>query len=222
MLTGQILLQLIVILIVVQIFGYLSVRIGQQWVIGEILAGLALGHSLLGAFVPGLKTFLFPASAMPTLQTLGEIGLVLYMFSLGTRLDTHLMLRQSRSALVVSLSGTFLPLVTGALLAYFLYPSLAGPKATLVSFMLLVGTAMAITAFPVLARLLAEKNILGTKVGTLALTCAAIDDVTAWCLLALVIALIHAQGMPSVALTIVLTLLFVVSMLTIVRPLLDY
>ena len=222
MLTGQILLQLIVILIIVQIFGYLSVRIGQQWVIGEILAGLALGPSLLGAFVPGLKTFLFPASAMPTLQTLGEIGLVLYMFSLGTRLDTHLMLRQSRSALVVSLSGTFLPLVTGALLAYFLYPSLAGPKATLVSFMLLVGTAMAITAFPVLARLLAEKNMLGTKVGTLALTCAAIGDALAWCLLALVIAIIHAKGLTSAVLTIGLTLLFIGLMFAVVRPLLAY
>src|SRR6059058_5648569 len=123
--------------------------------------------------------------------------IVLYMFSLGTRLDTHLMLRQSRNAIVVSLSGIFLPLVSGAVLAYFLYPALAGSKATLPSFMLLVGTAMAITAFPVLARLLAEKNMLGTKVGTLALTCAAIGDALAWCLLALVIAIIHAKGLAS-------------------------
>lgn len=222
MLTGQILLQLIVILIIVQIFGYLSGRIGQQWVIGEILAGLALGPSLLGAFFPGFKTFLFPASTLPTLQTLGEIGLVLYMFSLGTRLDTHLMLRQSRNAIVVSLSGIFLPLVSGAVLAYFLYPGLAGSKATLPSFMLLVGTAMAITAFPVLARLLAEKNMLGTKVGMLALTCAAIDDVIAWCLLALVIAIIHAKGLTSALLTLGLTLLFIGVMFTVVRPLLAY
>jgi Kef-type K+ transport system membrane component KefB len=87
LLTGQILLQLIIILIVVQIFGYLSRRIGQQWVIGEILAGLALGPSFLGALWPGLKEMLFPASALPTLQTLGDIGLVLYMFTLGTRLE---------------------------------------------------------------------------------------------------------------------------------------
>src|SRR5256886_8248196 len=222
MLTGQILLQLIVILIVVQVFGYLSGRIGQQWVIGEILAGLALGPSLLGAFFPGFKAFLVPASALPTLQTLGEIGLVLYMFSLGTRLDTHLMLRQSRNAIVVSLSGIFLPLVSGAVLAYFLYPGLAGSKATLPSFMLLVGTAMAITAFPVLARLLAEKNMLGTKVGTLALTCAAIGDALAWCLLALVIAIIHAKGLTSALLTLGLTLLFIGIMFTVVRPLLAY
>src|SRR5438094_6767625 len=187
MLTGQILLQLIVILVVVQIFGYLCGRIGQQWVIGEILAGLALGPSLLGAFWPGLKIQLFPAAALPTLQTLGEIGLVLYMFSLGTRLDTHLMLRQRRNAIVVSLSGIFLPLVSGAVLAYFLYPGLAGSKATLPSFMLLVGTALAITYFPVLARLLAETDMLGTKVGTLPLPCAAIGDARHWCLPAPVI-----------------------------------
>jgi len=222
MLTGQILLQLIIILIVVQIFGYLGGRIGQQWVIGEILAGLVLGPSLLGALFPGFEALLFPASVLPTLQTLGDIGLVLYMFSLGTRLDTHLMLRQSRNAIVVSLSGTILPLITGALLAFFLYPGLTGPKATLVSFMLLVGTAMAITAFPVLARLLAEKNMLGTRVGMLALTCAAIGDALAWCMLALVIAIIHATGPTSAILTVGLTLLFIVFMYTIVRPLLVY
>jgi len=222
MLTGQILLQLIVILVVVQIFGYLCGRIGQQWVIGEILAGLALGPSLLGAFWPGLKIQLFPAVALPTLQTLGDIGLVLYMFSLGARLDTHLMLRQSRTAIVTSISTILLPLLLGALLGFFLYPGLAGQHANLVSFTLLVGTAMAVTAFPVLARLLAEKDMLGTRVGMLALTCAAIDDVIAWCLLAIVVALIHARGLTSSLLTIGLTILFIGFMLGMLRPLLAY
>jgi len=222
MLTGQILLQLVVILVVVQIFGYLCGRIGQQWVIGEILAGLALGPSLLGAFWPGLKIQLFPAAALPTLQTLGDIGLVLYMFSLGARLDTHLMLRQSRTAIVTSISTILLPLLLGALLGFFLYPGLAGQHANLVSFMLLVGTAMAVTAFPVLARLLAEKDMLGTRVGMLALTCAAIDDVIAWCLLAIVVALIHARGLTSSLLTIGLTILFIGFMLGMLRPLLAY
>ncbi len=222
MLTGQILLQLVVILVVVQIFGYLSGRIGQQWVIGEILAGLALGPSLLGAFWPGLKIQLFPAAALPTLQTLGDIGLVLYMFSLGARLDTHLMLRQSRTAIVTSISTILLPVLSGALLGFFLYPGLAGQHANLVSFILLVGTAMAVTAFPVLARLLAEKDMLGTRVGMLALTCAAIDDVIAWCLLATVVALIHARGLTSLLLTIGLTILFIGFMLGILRPLLAY
>ena len=222
MLTEQILLELIVILVIVQIFGYLCKRLGQQWVIGEILAGLALGPSLLGIILPGIKGFIFPASALPTLQTLGDIGLVLYMFSLGARLDTHLMVRQSQRAIITSLSGILIPLVLGATLAFFLFARLAGPKATLASFMLLVGTAMAITAFPVLARILTEKNMLGTKIGILALTCAAVDDVLAWCLLALVIAIIHATGISSVIFTVGLTVLFATGMFTIVRPLLAY
>src|SRR5438270_4770948 len=222
MLTGQILLQLIVILIVVQLFGHLSGRIGQQWVIGEILAGIALGPSLLGAFLPGIKAMVFPATVLPTLQTFGDIGLIFFMFSLGSRLDTQMMLRQSRNAIVASLSGIVLPVILGASLAFMLYPAFAGPKATQLSFMLLVGTAMAITAFPVLARLLTEKKMLGTRIGTLALTCAAVDDVMAWCLLALVIAVVHARGVTSGLMTIGLTLLFIGVMLGIVRPLFAY
>src|SRR5450759_4797345 len=103
-----------------------------------------------------------------------------------------------------------------------LYPGLAVSKATLVSFMLLVGTAMAITAFPVLARLLSEKNMLHSRIGTLALTCAAIGDIVAWLLLALVIAVVQSQGLPSIALTVGLTLLFITCMMTVMRPLLAY
>ena len=222
MLTGQILLQLIVILLVVQLFGRLSKRIGQQWVIGEILAGLALGPSFLGAFWPDLEAQLFPVSTLPTLQTLGEIGLILYMFSLGARLDTQVIGRQSGSAIVISVSGIFLPIILGSLLGYFLYPSLAGSKATLFSFTLLVGTAMAITAFPVLARLLADKKMLGTKVGMLVLTCASIDDLLAWCLLAFVVSIVHSQGALPIIGTIGLTILFIAVMLFGVRPLLSY
>jgi len=219
-LTGQILLQLIVILLVVQVFGYLCKFIGQPRVMGEILAGLALGPTLLGAILPRVEATVFPSSVLPTLQTLGDIGLVLYMFSLGTHIDTHTMLRQSRKATVVSLSGILLPLALGGMFAFFLYPEFAGSKANMVSFMLLVGTVMAITAFPVLARLLAERHMLATTIGTLALTCAAIDDVIGWCLLALVIAIINATGVASVAVTIGLLVLFVGVMLGVVRPLL--
>lgn len=128
--------------------------------------------------------------------------------------------RQSRQAAVVSLSSILLPLVMGASLAFFLYPQFAGPHANLASFMLLVGTAMAITAFPVLARLLMEKNMLGTKVGTLALTSAAVGDVIAWCLLALLISVIQAKGLASITLTVGILVLFIVVMFTVIRPLL--
>lgn len=220
MLTGQIFIQLIVILLAVQVFGYLCKFIGQPRVIGEILAGLALGPTLLGAVLPRVEATLFPSSALPTLQTLGDIGMVLYMFSLGTHIDTHAMLKQGRKATVVSLSGVLLPLAMGAAFAFFLYPEFAGSKANLVSFMLLVGTAMAITAFPVLARLLEERRMLATRIGSLALLCAAIDDVIGWCLLALVIAIFHATGAASVAMTIALLALFVGVMIGVVRPLL--
>ena len=222
MLTGQILIQLIIILLAVQVFGYLGQWVGQPKVIGEILAGLALGPTLLGAVLPRVEASIFPSSALPTLQTLGDIGLVLYMFSLGTHIDTHVMLKQGRKATIVSLSGVLLPLVLGGAFAFFLYPQFAGSKANLVSFMLLVGTAMAITAFPVLARILEERGMLATRIGVLALICAAIDDVVGWCLLALVIAFIHATGAASVAMTIALLGLFVAIMLVVVRPLLFF
>jgi Kef-type K+ transport system membrane component KefB len=218
MLTGQVLLQLIVILIIVQLCGYLCKRVGQQWVIGEILAGLALGPSLLGALLPGVQTFIFPATSLPTLQVLGDLGLVFYMFGLGARLDINLLLTQSRKAVFTSVSGIALPLTLGATLAFFLFSGLAGQHATRVSFILLVGTAMAITAFPVLARLLTERQMLGTRIGTLALTCAAVDDVVAWCLLALVIAVVHAQGLSFVLVTVGLVILFAIGMLLFVRP----
>jgi Kef-type K+ transport system membrane component KefB len=222
MLTGQIFIQLIIILLAVQVFGYLGQCVGQPKVVGEILAGLALGPTLLGAVLPRVEASIFPSSALPTLQTLGDIGLVLYMFSLGTHIDTHAMLKLGRKATVVSLSGVLLPLMLGGAFAFFLYPQFAGSKANLVSFMLLVGTAMAITAFPVLARILEERGMLATRIGVLALICAAIDDVVGWCLLAFVIAFIHATGVASVAMTIVLLGLFVAIMLCVVRPLLFF
>lgn len=222
MLTGQILLLLFIILVVGQLLGYLCKLIGQQQVIAEILTGLALGPSLLGAIWPHLEMHLFPVSVLPTLQTLGDIGLVLYMFSLGTRLDVHSILHQSRKAVVVSLSGMLLPLVMGAATGLLLYSGFAGPQATPLAFVLLVGTAMSITAFPVLARLLVERGMLNTNVGMLALTSASIDDVLAWCLLAFAIASIHSHGLMAAGLTILETLAFTGMMLFGVRPGLNY
>jgi Kef-type K+ transport system membrane component KefB len=220
MLTGQIFIQLIIIVLAVQVFGSLCQSIGQPRVIGEILVGIALGPTLLGAILPGVEAGVFPGNALPTLQALGDIGLILYMFSLGTHLDTHAMLKQGHKATLISLSGVLLPLVMGGLLAFFLYPEFAGPKANLVSFILLVGTAMSITALPVLARLLEERHMLATSIGVLALTCAAIDDVLGWCLLAFVIAIIHATGAASVVITLAFLTLFVGAMFGVIRPLL--
>jgi Kef-type K+ transport system membrane component KefB len=220
MLSNQIFMQLIVILLAVQVFNILCKFVGQPGVVGEILVGLALGPTLLGAFLPRVEATLFPSSALPTLQTLGDIGLVFYMFSLGTHIDTHALLKQSRKAIVVSLGGVIIPLLMGGVLAFFLYPEFGGVKSTVVSFMLLVGTAMAITAFPVLARLLEDRRMLATQTGTLALLSAAIDDIIGWCLLALLIATIHATGAASMVMMLVLLMLFIIAMLCLVRPLL--
>jgi Kef-type K+ transport system membrane component KefB len=219
MLTGQILFALIIILITIQIVGSLCRLIGQQWVIGEILAGLALGPSLLGLLFPSVQHAIFPASALSTLQVFGDVGLVLYMFALGARLDTGLMLRQSRTALVASLSGILFPFILGAIIGRLLFHSFGGRHATLLSFSLLVGTTISITAFPVLARLLTEKKMLGSRIGLLALTCASVNDVIAWCLLAFVIATSHKQGPLFATITVGETALFILVMLFAVRPL---
>lgn len=221
MLTGQILLQLFILVLVVQLFGGLGRRfLGQQMVIGEILAGLALGPSLLGAVWPGIQQQLFPPASLPTLQTLGDLGLVLYIFSLGAHLDIHLMVKQSSKAVITSLSSILLPLLMGGALAFFLYAKYAGVEATPLSFTLMVGISLAITAFPVLARLLTEKQMIDTSIGILALTCAAIGDVIAWCFLALITALITAHSLLSAFLIPGLVILFAGVMFTCVRPLL--
>ncbi len=220
MLTGQIFIQLIVILLVVQVFGYLCKCIGQPRVIGEILAGLALGPTLLGTILPHVEATVFPNSTLPALQMLGDLGLVFYMFSLGTHIDTDTMLNQGRKALVISLGSILLPLAMGGVLAFFLYPPFAGPMANLASFVLLVGTAMAITAFPVLARLLEDRHMLTTRLGILAMFCAALDDVVGWCVLACVMAIIHASSATFVAATLAFLALFIGIMLGVVRLLL--
>ena len=218
MLTGQVLLLLLIILIVGQLFGYVCKFIGQQQVIAEILMGLALGPSLLGILWPQLETLLFPTNVLPTVQTLGDIGLVLYMFSLGVRLDVHAMIHQSRKAVVISLTGIVLPLVLGAATGLWLYKGFAGPQATQLAFVLLLGTAMAITAFPVLARLLVERKMLTTNIGILALTCASIDDVIAWGLLAFVIASVHTHTLFAASTTIIEALICTGVLLFGVRP----
>ena len=220
MLTGQIFIQLIVILLVVQAFGTVCKYIGQPKVVGEILGGLALGPALLGAISPQIDANLFPSNTLPTLQTLGDIGLVLYMFSMGMHIDTQDMLKRGHKAMVVSLSGILIPLLLGGILAYFLFPDFGGSNATILSFTLLVGTAMAITAFPVLARLLEERQMLTSSIGTLALLCAAITDIVGWCLLAFITMIIHSTGITSVLMMLGLLILFIVVMLAVVRPLL--
>jgi Kef-type K+ transport system membrane component KefB len=212
------LLQIVVIVLATRLVGSLFVRMGQPSVIGEMLAGILLGPSLLGWLSPGTLGFLFPASSMGPLKMLSQIGVILFMFLVGMDLDVKHLREKAHSAIVVSHASILLPLLLGVGLSLFLYSSFAPGGVAFSSFALFLGVAMSITAFPVLARILEERGLTGTMLGSASIACAAVDDVTAWCLLAVVVAFARASGMASAAVTILLAFVFVGVMLFLIKP----
>ncbi|MEI5006947.1 cation:proton antiporter [Streptomyces sp. PmtA] len=195
-------------------------RFGQPPVIGEIAMGIVLGPSLLGWLWPEAQHWLFPESVLPYTSVLGQLGLLGFMFLVGLELDLGALRGSSRTAVAVSQAGMLVPLGLGALLAFPLYGRLAPDGVGFVPFTLFMAVAMSVTAFPVLARILVDRGLYGTPLGALAMACAAVDDVAAWCLLALVVAL-TAAGSPFDALSAAgLTVAFGVAMVLVVRPLL--
>lgn len=212
------LLQIIIIILFARLFGYLFKKIGQPAVIGEIVAGIILGPSILGAYFPHITGFLFPATSLGTLNFLSQIGLVLFMFIIGMELDLKSIGKQAYDAVVISHASIIIPYTLGMGLAYFIYKDYAPSGTSFLSFALFMGIAMSITAFPVLARILKERGLTRTKLGAMALTCAAADDLTAWCILAAVIALVKSGSSFSVLYTIGLAALYVLLMLKVVRP----
>jgi Kef-type K+ transport system membrane component KefB len=195
-------------------------KFGQPPVIGEIAMGIVLGPSLLGWLWPEAQHWLFPAAVLPYTSVLGQIGLLGFMFLVGLELDLGALRGSSRTAVAVSQAGMLVPLGLGALLAFPLYGRLAPDGVGFVPFTLFVAVAMSVTAFPVLARILVDRGLYGTPLGALAMACAAVDDVAAWCLLALVVAL-TAAGSPFDALSAAgLTVAFGAAMVLVVRPLL--
>ena len=183
-------LQMFVILAVARGVGFLARRIGQPQVVGEMVAGVLLGPSLFGLLAPELQQHLFPKESMKVLYVGAQLGAGLYMFLVGLEFKTELFRSRIRSAAAVSLSGMIVPFGLGALLAIWLVgvPNLFSAKATTMEAMLFLGAAMAITAFPMLARIIYERGLTGTSLGTLALAAGAIDDAAAWCVLAIVLA----------------------------------
>ncbi|TGJ98314.1 sodium:proton antiporter [Leptospira langatensis] len=212
------LLQIAIVIVATRIVGKLSVKLRQPFVIGEILAGILLGPSLLGALAPEMYQFLFPKTSLGSLQLLSQIGLVFFMFVVGMELDLKILRNQADSAILISHASILLPFLLGAILAMSQYTNLAPPGVNFLSYSLFMGIGMSITAFPVLARIVQERGLTKTKLGGLALTCAASDDITAWCLLALVIALVQAGGLLPALLTMVLALVYVFVMWKIVQP----
>jgi len=213
--------QLAVILAVCRVVGMVGSRLGQAQVVSEMVAGVMLGPSLLGLVAPDLQVWIFPKACMPVLYAISQVGLVLYMFMVGLEFDIGLILGQVRGALLVSWTGIAVPLVLGGTAAVVLRDraDLFASQVTLAGAALYLGAAMSFTAFPVLARIIHEKGIARTRLGTLALAAGASDDALAWCLLALVLA--QLAGTPATAaLTILGGTVYVAFMLTIGRRLL--
>lgn len=186
------LVQVGVILVVARGVGLAFRRIHQPQVVGEMAAGIMLGPSLLGWAAPGLSAWLFPPESLGYLGVLSQVGLLLFMFLVGLELDTGLLRGRGHTALVTSHVSIVVPFFLGAALALFLYPRLSDRSIGFTGFALFMGAAMSVTAFPVLARILTERNLLRTPVGAVTLACAAVDDVTAWTILAVVVAVVRA------------------------------
>jgi K+:H+ antiporter len=212
------LLQLVVIIVATRLVGKLFQKFGQPAVLGEIVAGILLGPSLFGWLAPGLMAFVFPPASMETLKLLSQIGVVLFMFVVGMELDVVHLRQRAHTAVMVSHASIIAPFLLGASLALLLYRSLAPAETSFTAFALFMGIAMSITAFPVLARILEDRRMSKTQLGSIALTCAAVDDVTAWCILALVIAVAQSGNVATSFLTIMLALCFIFLMLFVVKP----
>jgi K+:H+ antiporter len=210
--------QIIVILTVAGIFRWLFRRIQQPPVMGEMIAGIVLGPSVLGLIYPPALEFLFPASSLETLRLLSQIGVVLFMFIVGMELNVQYVREKGSAAVMISHASIIVPFLLGSALSLFLYRELAPAGTSFNAFALFIGVAMSITAFPVLARILEDRGLSQTFLGSIAITCAAVDDVTAWCILALVIALVKSTGIRTSAVTIGLTLVFAAGMVFLVRP----
>lgn len=212
------LLQIITIIVVARILGFLCRRIGQPAVIGEILAGILLGPSLVGAYFPEFSAFLFPAQSLGNLQFLSQIGLILFMFVIGMELDLKILKNRAQDAVVISHASIIFPFALGMGLAYFIYEGYAPENVKFLPFALFLGIAMSITAFPVLARIIQERGLSKTPLGTIVLTCAAADDITAWCCLAAVIAIAKAGSLLTAIYTIMLAVGYVIFMWKVVKP----
>jgi K+:H+ antiporter len=212
------LLQVIVILIVSRIVSGLFHKIGQPSVIGEMVAGLILGPSLLGMLFPNAMSFLFPASSMGTLRSLSQIGVILFMFIVGTEINARHLKERARAAVIISHTSIIVPFFLGVSVSLLIYRSFAPANISFTYFALFMGVAMSVTAFPVLARIIEERGMSNSYLGSTAIACAAVDDVTAWCILATVIAVVKMNGIGPSALTIFLALAFTAFMLYVLKP----
>jgi Kef-type K+ transport system membrane component KefB/nucleotide-binding universal stress UspA family protein len=212
--------QIALILALSRVMGLLFARLGQPQVMGEMIAGIMLGPSLLGMVAPGAFEAIFPDGSVRYLNVLSQVGVIFFLFLIGLELDPKLIRNRGHAAVVISHTSIVAPFLLGAALALLLYPLVFTdtPEMRFTSVALFMGAAMSITAFPVLARILTERNLHKTQVGAVTITCAAVDDVTAWCMLAFVVGVARATGLQSAVVTAALSAVYVVAMFFLVRP----
>lgn len=216
--TAMLLLQIIAILLVSRIFGTIFKRLGQPTVIGEILAGIFLGPSILGVFSPEIFGFLFNPSTLSNIYIVSQLGLILFMFTVGMELDLGMLRSKMSNTLVISHASIIIPFSLGMILAWYLFADYAAGHTDFLSFALFIGISMSITAFPVLARIVQERGLTKTHLGNISIASAANDDITAWCLLAGVTAVAKTGSFASSMYTILFSILYILVMLLIIRP----
>ena len=185
--------QIAVIILASRVVGHVFRKIGQPQVVGEMLAGILLGPSLLGWLAPDFSAALFPAASLGLLNAVSQLGLILFMFLVGLELNAKELYEHGRATILMSHASIVVPFVLAAVLSLYLYPRLSDDSVSFMGFALFMGAAMAITAFPVLARILTDRQLLRTRIGTIAVACAAVGDVTGWCILAYIVVLIRAS-----------------------------
>ena len=219
---ARVLLVLAVVTFLARLVGGLFRRfLGQPPVIGEIVAGILLGPSFLGLVWPSGHAYLLPPDVVPFIGILSKIGVVLFMFLVGMELDFSLLRKSTHATIAISHASIVAPFLLGALLALVLFPIYSTSAVGFTAFSLFFGVSMSVTAFPVLARILTDRRVQGTQLGVMAISCAAIDDVSAWSLLALVTGVVQSN-VADAALTVVWVLVFVVAMSLGARPVLRW
>jgi Kef-type K+ transport system membrane component KefB len=213
----HLLLALVVIIVVARVFGALFKRLQQPAVIGEVIAGIALGPSLLGRLAPETARFVLPPMVAPQLSVIAQVGVVIFMFLVGLELDTSRLRKRTHATVAISHASIVAPFLLGSALALWLYPQFSSSAVPFTLFALFLGVSLSVTAFPVLARILTDRRMHKSQIGVIALTCAAVDDVSAWCLLAVIVGLAKAQT-ASIFATLGASLAYVAVMLALVRP----
>jgi Kef-type K+ transport system membrane component KefB len=213
-------LQITVVLIVCRLVGDVFLKIGQPRVNGEMFAGVLLGPSLLGWVSPQISHYLFPPTSVEFLNVLGQTGVILFMFMAGLGINPAELASQARATITASIASIAVPILLAFAISVYLHPRLAPEGVSFTNFALLMGAGMTITAFPMLAKLLLERNILGTQMGTVAVACSCVAGVATWCILAYIVLLIKAQAKFMLYLTFVGIILLFVAAFTVVKPLL--